>query len=79
MNDGLYARLYLWLVAHRRVVLAVVVLIMAACAVVSSRLDLEEDILAILPQRDEAEVISGRFTDHDGAVDDVRMFAGEQA
>src|SRR5262245_37726840 len=49
--DG-YTRLYLWLVAHRRPVLAVTFLIAAASMVISSRIDLDEDILAILPQRD---------------------------
>ena len=47
-----YTRLYLWLVAHRRAVLLTAVLIAAGCVAISSRIDLEEDILGILPQRD---------------------------
>jgi len=45
-----YARLYLWLVAHRRAVLLTAVLVAAICVAISSRIDLEEDILGILPQ-----------------------------
>jgi 1-acyl-sn-glycerol-3-phosphate acyltransferase len=48
-----YSRLYLWLVAHRRAVLLTAVLIAAACIAISSRINLEEDILGILPQRDQ--------------------------
>jgi uncharacterized protein len=47
-----YTRLYLWLVTHRRAVLLTAVLIAAGCVAISSRIDLEEDILGILPQRD---------------------------
>jgi 1-acyl-sn-glycerol-3-phosphate acyltransferase len=47
-----YTRLYLWLVAHRRAVLLAAVLAAAGCVAISSRIDLEEDILGILPQRD---------------------------
>jgi 1-acyl-sn-glycerol-3-phosphate acyltransferase len=47
-----YTRLYLWLVAHRRAVLLTAVLIAAGCVAISSRINLEEDILGILPQRD---------------------------
>jgi 1-acyl-sn-glycerol-3-phosphate acyltransferase len=42
----------LWLVAHRRAVLLTVVLLAAICVAISSRIDLEEDILGILPQHD---------------------------
>ena len=48
-----YARLYLWLAAHRRAVLLTAVFIAAACVGISSRINLEEDILGILPQRDQ--------------------------
>jgi len=48
-----YTRLYLWLVAHRRAVLLAAVLIAAICVAIVSRIDLEEDILGILPQRDQ--------------------------
>jgi 1-acyl-sn-glycerol-3-phosphate acyltransferase len=47
-----YPRLYLWLVAHRRAVLLTAVLVAAGCVAISSRIELEEDILGILPQRD---------------------------
>ena len=47
-----YTRLYLWLVAHRRAVLLTAVLVAAICVAISSRIDLEEDILGILPQHD---------------------------
>ncbi len=49
---GAYLRLYLRLVGHRRPVLVGVALLMAVFAAVSSRLELEEDTLAILPQGD---------------------------
>lgn len=52
MKPDLYTRLYLWLMAHRRLVLAATLLVTGVCLVISSRIDLEEDILAILPQRD---------------------------
>ena len=54
MKPNLYTRLYLWLVAHRRLVLGVTVLIAAVIAIVISlRIDLEEDILDMLPQHDQ--------------------------
>jgi len=53
MNDDLYTRLYLWLVAHRRAVLLAAAAIALACIAISSRISLEEDILATLPQRDQ--------------------------
>src|SRR2546425_163258 len=49
----LYTRLYLWLASHRRLVLVAMLLITAVSMAVSSRIDLEEDILGILPQRDQ--------------------------
>src|ERR1700691_5929875 len=49
----LYTRLYLWLASHRRLVLAATFLVTVASLVVSSRIDLEEDVLAILPQHDQ--------------------------
>jgi uncharacterized protein len=48
-----YTRLYLWLAAHRRRVLAAVLLVTVASLVISSRIDLDEDVLAILPQHDQ--------------------------
>ena len=53
MNPDLYTRLHLWLVAHRRLALGATLLIAAVALVISSRVDLEEDILATLPQRDQ--------------------------
>jgi 1-acyl-sn-glycerol-3-phosphate acyltransferase len=53
MKFDLYTRLYLWLVTHRRAVLLAAVLVAAVCVAISSRIDLEEDILGILPQRDQ--------------------------
>ena len=52
MKPDLFTRAYLWLVAHRRLVLGVTLLGSLACVVISARIDLEEDILAMLPQRD---------------------------
>ena len=48
-----YTRLHLWLSSHRKLVLVAMLLITAAAVAVSSRIDLEEDILGILPQRDQ--------------------------
>jgi 1-acyl-sn-glycerol-3-phosphate acyltransferase len=45
--------MYLWLAAHRRLVLVVTLLIAAASILISTRIDLEEDILAILPEHDQ--------------------------
>jgi predicted exporter len=52
MKPNLYTRLYLWLVARRRFVLATVLLVTVVSAVISSRIDLEEDILDMLPRND---------------------------
>lgn len=52
MKPDLYTRFYLWLVAHRRWVLAVTALVMGLAAWVSSRIDLQEDILDMLPRND---------------------------
>ncbi len=52
MKPDLYTRLYLWLVARRRWVLGVTLLIAMAGVVISLRIDLEEDILSTLPQDD---------------------------
>lgn len=49
-----YTRLYLWLAAHRRSVLLTTLLISAVGMAISSRMDLEEDILATLPQHDQS-------------------------
>src|SRR5277367_1128560 len=53
MKPDLYTRLYFWLVAHRRLVLGVTLLIAAIAIVISTRVNLEEDILATLPQHDK--------------------------
>ncbi|HZZ34137.1 MAG TPA: MMPL family transporter, partial [Caulobacteraceae bacterium] len=53
MKFDLYTRLHLWLASHRRLVLVAMLLITAAGLAVASRIDLEEDILGILPQRDQ--------------------------
>jgi 1-acyl-sn-glycerol-3-phosphate acyltransferase len=53
MKLDLYTRLYLWLVAHRRWVLGLALLIAAIAIVISTRVNLEEDILATLPQHDK--------------------------
>jgi uncharacterized protein len=53
VKPDLYTRLYLWLAAHRRLILAVTLLVTVASLVISSRMDLEEDVLAILPQHDQ--------------------------
>jgi uncharacterized protein len=53
MKLDLYSRIYLWLVAHRRLVLTGTLLIAAVAIVISSRVNLEEDILATLPQHDK--------------------------
>ena len=53
MKLNCYPRLYLWLSNHRTLVFTIVALITVLGILISSRLDLEEDILAILPQRDE--------------------------
>ena len=52
MRLDLYTRLYQWLAAHRGLVLAAMSLLTLAAIAISSRIDLEEDVLAILPQRD---------------------------
>jgi 1-acyl-sn-glycerol-3-phosphate acyltransferase len=52
MKPNLYTRMYLWLVAHRRSVLTGTVLIMVAAGWMSSRINLEEDVLDMLPRHD---------------------------
>lgn len=52
MRLELYPRLFQWLAAHRRLVLGTTLLVIVAGLVISSRIDLEEDVLAILPRRD---------------------------
>jgi len=53
MTRDPYTRLYLWLVSHRPLVLVSTILVSIVCVLISSRLDLEEDILALLPQHDQ--------------------------
>lgn len=52
MNLNLYTRLYLWLIARRRGVLILTALVMLAAGWFSSRIDLQEDILDMLPRND---------------------------
>jgi 1-acyl-sn-glycerol-3-phosphate acyltransferase len=52
MNFDLYTQLYLWLVARKRGVLVFTALLMAAAAWFTSRIDLDEDILDMLPRND---------------------------
>ncbi|HEU5395920.1 MAG TPA: MMPL family transporter, partial [Verrucomicrobiae bacterium] len=52
MKSDLYPRLHSWLAAHRRAVFVAAALILAFCAWITSHITLEEDVLAILPQRD---------------------------
>jgi len=52
MKPNLYTRLYLWLVARRLPVLTVVLLATVASIFISLRVDLEEDILDMLPHND---------------------------
>ena len=53
MKPDFYTRLYLWLVAHRRAVLLGTLMLTVAAFLISLRIDLEEDILATLPQHDQ--------------------------
>ena len=53
MKHDLYTRFHLWMVEHRRLVLTLTLLITIAGVAISSRIDLEEDILATLPQNDQ--------------------------
>ena len=53
MKHDFYPPLYQWLVAHRRMVLLVAVLVAGIAVAISSRIDLEEDILGVLPQHDQ--------------------------
>ena len=53
MKSDFYTRIYLWLVAHRQWVLGITILLAAIAIAISSRVSLEEDILAILPQHDQ--------------------------
>lgn len=53
MRPDLYTRLYLWLSSQRRLVLIATLVVTAASIVISSRMDLEEDILEMLPHHDQ--------------------------
>ena len=54
MKLDLYTRLYLWMASRRRLVLAYSRLLVTVVSLaISSRIDLEEDVLAILPQHDQ--------------------------
>ncbi|MFO1487274.1 MAG: 1-acyl-sn-glycerol-3-phosphate acyltransferase [Verrucomicrobiota bacterium] len=52
MKTDLYSRLYLWLAARRPLVLAVAIGLAVVAFLSSFRIDMEEDILAALPQND---------------------------
>ena len=52
MKSELYPKIYLWLVAHRRLVFFLSILLAAGCLGISSRFTMEEDVLGILPQGD---------------------------
>ncbi|MEI6083903.1 MAG: MMPL family transporter [Verrucomicrobiota bacterium] len=52
MKPDLYTRFYLWLVAQRRWVLGITLVIAAVSFVISLRIDMDEDLLAMLPERD---------------------------
>lgn len=75
MKDNLYTRLYLWLVAQRRGVLVTTLLVMVAAGWFSSRIDLQEDILDMLPrndrQVDEYRYALGKFRQIDRVYLDV--------
>lgn len=60
MTDRLYARLYFWLIAHRRGVLVTAALLLVGALVISSRVQLQEDILDLLPGND-AQVQDYRY------------------
>lgn len=53
MKDNLYTRMYLWLVAHRCGVLVATLVVMVAAGWFSTRIDLQEDILDMLPRNDQ--------------------------
>ena len=53
MKPNLYTRFYLWLVAHRPLVLIAVLVMTVAGVVISLRIDLQEDILDMLPRNDQ--------------------------
>ena len=52
MIHNFYTPLHLWLYARRRGVLVIVALLVVASVIVTARMEMEEDILAMLPQRD---------------------------
>lgn len=53
MNLDLYTRFHLWMVGHRRLVLSATLLLTLIGVAISSRIELEEDILDILPRHDQ--------------------------
>jgi 1-acyl-sn-glycerol-3-phosphate acyltransferase len=52
MRLDLYSRLFRWVSTHRLLVLGATLVVTLAGILLSLRIDLEEDVLAILPQRD---------------------------
>jgi len=75
MKLNFYPRLYVWLTSHRPVVFTVLALVTVAGLFVSTRLELEEDILDMLPrhdkQVDEYRYALGKFRQIDRVYIDV--------
>jgi 1-acyl-sn-glycerol-3-phosphate acyltransferase len=53
MKPDLFTRLYLWLMNHRRAVLLATLAVTVTAFLIALRIDLEEDVLAALPQNDQ--------------------------
>src|SRR5437660_9805790 len=53
MKPDLYTRLYLWLYSHRWLAFSATGLIVVLCFYLTSRINLEEDIMGMLPQHDQ--------------------------
>src|SRR6267154_891605 len=53
MKHDVYTRFYLWLFAHRPLVFGLTAFLTLICLFLSTRINLEEDIMAMLPQHDQ--------------------------
>src|SRR5438445_13800135 len=53
MKHDLYTRFYLWLSAHRPLAFSLTAAAVLICLWISSRINLEEDIMAMLPGHDK--------------------------
>src|SRR2546423_13585004 len=53
MKQDPYTRFYLWLSTHRPLVFGLTGFVVLICLWISSRINLEEDIMAMLPQHDK--------------------------